>query len=98
MKSKRKTDQELVEDIINTMFLIAGHDVGYADVKDRKDQWYLEWTMTPEQQAQWKEYCVNYFKKHRLWSKSKCIREADMANLMWGLKIINPKQEECHEG
>ena len=98
MRSKRKTDQELVEDIINAMFLIAGHDIGYADVKDRKDQWYLDWTMTPEQEAEWIEFCVNHFKRHRTWPKSRCVSEANMANLMWGLQVVSPKQEECHEG
>ena len=56
MKSKRLTDDEMVKDIINTMFIIAGHDVSYEDIKGRKDQWYYEWTMTPEQEEKWMEY------------------------------------------
>ena len=41
-KNKKKTNQDMVREIINVMFVIAGHDVGYDDIKDRKDAWYME--------------------------------------------------------
>jgi hypothetical protein len=28
-------------DVINEMFRIAGHEVTYDDIKDRKDNWFL---------------------------------------------------------
>lgn len=94
MKSKRLTDEDMVKDIINTMFIIAGHDVSYEDIKDRKDKWYEEWTMTPEQEAKWMEWMVAYFRKHRKLTIRYAQQSASMYNLMWGLKVNRPKLEQ----
>lgn len=97
MKSKRLTDEDMVKDIINTMFIIAGHDVTYEDIKDRKDKWYEEWTMTPEQEAKWMEWMVAYFRKHRKLTVRYAQQSASMYNLMWGLKVNRPKLEQENE-
>ena len=94
MKSKRKTDDDMVKDIINTMFIIAGHDVSYEDIKDRKDKWYYEWTMTPEQEEKWMEWMVGYFRKHRKLTVRYAQTSASMYNLMWGLKVNRPELEQ----
>jgi hypothetical protein len=47
--STKQKQEQLVVDLINKMFEIAGHQVTYDDVKDREDAWYAEWTMTVEQ-------------------------------------------------
>ena len=52
MKKRLSREEKLKQatvDIINKMFEIAGHPVTYEDIKDRKDAWYQEWTMTTEQ-------------------------------------------------
>ena len=36
-----KWDQAVI-DLINKMFEIAGHNVTYDDIKDRKDDWYTQ--------------------------------------------------------
>jgi len=46
---KKNKDEIIVETIINKMFEIAGHKVTFEDIKDRKDNWYQQWTMTEEQ-------------------------------------------------
>jgi len=97
MKSKRLSDDDMVKDIINTMFIIAGHDVTYEDIKDRKDKWYEEWTMTPEQEAKWMEWMVAYFRKHRKLTVRYAQQSASMYNLMWGLKVNRPKLEQENE-
>lgn len=97
MKSKRLSDDDMVKDIINTMFIIAGHDVSYEDIKDRKDKWYEEWTMTPEQEAKWMEWMVAYFRKHRKLTIRYAQQSASMYNLMWGLKVNRPKLEQENE-
>jgi len=97
MKSKRLTDDDMVKDIINTMFIIAGHDVSYEDIKDRKDQWYYEWTMTSEQEEKWMEYMVKYFRKHRSMAIRYAHTSASMFNLMWGLKVNRPELEQENE-
>lgn len=94
MKSKRLSDDDMVKDIINTMFIIAGHDVSYEDIKDRKDKWYEEWTMTPEQEAKWMEWMVAYFRKHRKLTVRYAQTSASMYNLMWGLKVNRPELEQ----
>ena len=44
---KQRTN--LAEDLINQMFIIAGHKVSYDDIIGRKDDWYCQWTMTDDQ-------------------------------------------------
>jgi hypothetical protein len=97
MKSKRLTDDDMVKDIINTMFIIAGHDVSYEDIKDRKDKWYEEWTMTPEQEEKWTDYMIKYFRKHRSMTVRHAQTSASMFNLMWGLKVNRPELEQENE-
>jgi len=36
------------------MFEIAGHDATFEQVAGRKDEWYLDWTMTIAQSDEWK--------------------------------------------
>ena len=45
-------EEKVLTDLINKMFEIAGHDVKFEDIKDRKDAWYTDWTMTVEQNEQ----------------------------------------------
>ena len=97
MKSKRLSDDDMVKDIINTMFIIAGHDVSYEDIKDRKDKWYEQWTMTPEQEEKWMEHMVKYFRKHRSMTIRHAQTSASMFNLMYGLKVIRPELEQENE-
>ena len=94
MKSKRLSDEDMVKDIINTMFIIAGHDVTYEEIKDRKDKWYEEWTMTSEQEDKWMEWMVGYFRKHRKLTVRYAQTSASMYNLMWGLKVNRPELEQ----
>ena len=89
--AKRLTRQEkmniFVVDLINKMFEIAGHDVTYEDIKDRKDDWYTQWTMTMDQNELWKEWGVNEIKKRFRYNKKWAEKEMGMFNLMWGLKF-----------
>lgn len=90
--TKEQKREKAVVDIINQMFIIAGHDVTYDDIKDRKDNWYIEWTMTIEQSDEWRAWGVNYLMK--LFKVNKKFAETEMAwmNLMWGLKYRNSDQ------
>jgi hypothetical protein len=97
MRSKRLTDDDMVKDIINTMFIIAGHNVSYEDIKDRKDKWYEEWTMTPEQEEKWMDYMIKYFRKHRSMTVRHAQTSASMFNLMYGLKVNRPELEQENE-
>jgi hypothetical protein len=76
-----------IENAINKMFEIAGHDVTYNDIKDRKDNWYAQWTMTMEQSEKWKQWGITEIKKQFKYSTVMAEREMGMVSLMWGLKF-----------
>jgi hypothetical protein len=96
--AKRLTREEkwqlAVVDLINKMFEIAGHSVTYKDVKDRKDAWYSEWTMTVDQYEEWKRWGEKYLqKKLNMYPKS-AEKQMSYVGLMWGLKFSDfPKKE-----
>lgn len=100
--AKRLTLQErqnmFVEDAINKMFEIAGHSVTFNDIKDRKDDWYAQWTMTVEQNDIWKEWGISEIRKRFKYNKSWAEREMGMISLMWGLKFSNSVYENDKEG
>jgi hypothetical protein len=88
MRAKRKTDEELLREIINVMFVIAGLVVGYDDIMARKDAWYMQWSMTEDQQDKFIEWLTGYIRKHKRYPKSLAVRQAAMINLMWGLRTV----------
>ena len=82
-----KRDEIILRELINQMFIIAGYpEVSYDDVAGRKDQWYLEWTMTEAQNKEWRDWGIKYLKKKRYYKKI-AEREMAMIDLYCGLKI-----------
>lgn len=86
-KEKNQVDDTVV-DLINKMFQIAGHDVTYDDIKDRKDDWYSSWTMTEKQTDKWIKWGQKYLTKKFKMSLEMAKKEMDMFNLMFGLKNV----------
>ena len=94
MKPKKRLSREekrnkAVVDLINQMFVIADHKVTYEDIKDRKDDWYAEFTMTTAQCKEWWKWGVDYLRKNLKMNKAFAEREMVWLNLQWGLKIID---------
>ena len=89
--AKRLSRQEKIDnsiiDLINEMFSIAGHEVTYEDVKDRKDDWYTQWTMTMAQNDEWQAWGKKYLAKNLKLNSKYAEREMAMVSLMWGLKF-----------
>ena len=89
--NKRLSNQEKKEksviDLVNMMFEIAGHTVTFEDIKDRKDNWFQEWTMTTEQNDQWKLWGKKYLIKNLRMNAKRAEREMMWASLQWGLKF-----------
>lgn len=89
--AKRLSKQEKVniftEELINRMFEIAGHKVTYQDIKDRKDDWFHQWSMTTEQHDMWMEWMIEELRKRFRMNKSLAKREATGISFFWGLKI-----------
>ena len=92
MKKRLSLEQKrekMVVDMINKMFEIAGHSVTYDDVKHRKDDWYAQWTMTVEQNDEWKDWGQKYLMKELKMVKKYAETQMGMISLMWGLKFSN---------
>jgi len=85
--SRQQKIEKAVIDILNKMFEIAGHDVTYDDIKDRKDNWYQQWKMTYEQNEEWKLWGTQYFRKELRMNKRAAEIEMGWISLMWGLSI-----------
>ena len=103
METKKRLTREqkrekAVVDLINQMFIIAGHEVTYDDVKDRKDDWYAQWTMTTAQSEEWRKWGENYLRKNLKVSKYLAEREMAWVNLQWGLKYSDYGQDDDTTG
>lgn len=85
---EQKREQALVN-IINKMFEIAGHQVTYEDIKDRKDNWFQEWTMTVEQNEEWQEWGRKYLMKTFRTASKRAEMEMQWTSLAYGLKFSN---------
>ena len=90
MKAKRLTKQQKREqaviELLNQMFVIAGHSVTYEDIKGRTDNWWAEWTMTTAQADQWKAWGIDYLRKNLKLNKTLAEKEMQWMNVQWGLK------------
>jgi hypothetical protein len=91
MKVPRKTRKQKVDEVsqelINEMFRIAGHNVTFDDVKGRTDDWYTQWTITQQQNEEWKKFGVDLIRTKLKLPKK--IAELEMAHfsLAYGLKF-----------
>ena len=99
METKKRLSREqkwnkAVVDLINEMFIMAGHEVTYDDIKDRKDNWFWEWTMTMQQYEDWKVWGKKYIMKNLRLSAKAAEREMMWVGLQWGLKCSD-YEEYC---
>jgi len=85
---EQKKEKAFIE-IINKMFEFAGHDVTYNDIKGREDNWYTQWTMTVEQNEEWKSWGKRYLMKElRMYAKM-AENEMMWTSMQYGLKFSN---------
>ena len=87
--SRQEKREHVIINLINKMFEIAGHPVAFDDIKDRKDNWFQEWTMTIEQNDQWKAWGKKYLIKNLRINAKLAEREMVWVSLQWGLKFSN---------
>ena len=79
--------QEISKNLIDKMFELAGHSLRYEDVIDRQDNWFQQYTMTQDQNKEWKKWGTEYLRKKKRWTKKMAEREMVMIDLYCGLKI-----------
>ena len=82
-------EDKVVVDLINKMFEIAGHNVTYDDIKNREDAWYTDWTMTVEQNEQWKKWGTEYIRKALRLRKIAAEKQMGWFSVNYGLKFSN---------
>ena len=87
--SRQEKDELFIKDVINKMFEIAGHSITFDDIKDRKDDWFTQWTMTMEQNEEWKEWGIKEIVKRFRCNKKYAETQMGMISLNWGLKFSN---------
>ena len=87
----RRDNQIIIETLINKMFEISGHSIRFEDIKDRKDEWYTEYTMTEDECTEWIIWGSEYLKKTLKITKRMAEREMASFNLNYGLKIVEPQ-------
>jgi len=86
--AKKKTPEENAKILIDKMFEMAGHEVKYEDIVERKDNWFWDWTMTMEQRNQWMEWGVDYLRKNnRYTTKKQAEINMSWVDMQWGLKV-----------
>lgn len=85
--SREEKQDQLLVDLVNKMFEIAGHQVTYDDVKDRKDDWFNEWTMTIPQREEWVKWGKKLLMKKFYMYARRAEKEMMWAGLQWGLKL-----------
>jgi hypothetical protein len=81
---EQKKDKAIV-DIINQMFVIAGHDVTYEDIRG-VDKWFQKYTMTVAQGEQLVEWGKHYLMRELKMRAVYAEKEMQWFNVQWGLK------------
>ena len=81
---EQKKDKAII-DLINQMFIIAGHDVTYDDILG-VENWFQKYTMTVEQGDEFKNWGKKYLMKNLNSYAKQAEREMQWFNLQWGLK------------
>ena len=84
---EQKREQAII-DLINQMFIIAGHDVTYDDILGVED-WFRKYTMTVEQGEEFKKWGKKYLMKNLNLYAKLAEREMQWFMLQWGLTYSN---------
>ena len=83
--TREQKKEKAVVDLINQMFVIAGHNVTYDDIVG-VDKWFQKYTMTFEQGEQIKEWGKQYLMRELKMRAVYAEKEMQWFNVMWGLR------------
>jgi hypothetical protein len=90
VEQKTNKERQLLKELIDKMFEIAGYDLKFEDVEGRTDNWFQQYTMTEIQNEEWKEWGTKLLAKKRRYGKKLADREMRMLDLYCGLKVSDP--------
>lgn len=83
--TREQKKEKAVVDLINQMFVIAGHDVTYDDIVG-VDKWFQKYSMTVEQNKEFKEWGKQYLMRELKMRAAYAEQEMRWFNVQWGLK------------
>ena len=79
--------EKWLDEILTKQFEMVGEEYKPSIVK--KDNWYLDYTWTNEQEKEFQDWLAVYFKKRLKFSKEYCARQAGWFILHCGFKVDN---------
>ena len=93
MENKKRLSKEdklnlAIIDLVNQMFIFAGHKITYNDVVG-VENWFQKYTMTVEQSEEFKKWGKNYLMKKLRMNAKQAEREMMWFSLQWGLTYSN---------
>lgn len=97
LTKEQKREKALV-DLINEMFRIAGHEVTFDDIKDRKDNWFQQYTMTIAQNEEWQAWGKKYLQKELRTPAKLAEREMMWFSLQYGLSFSDWPESSTEQG
>ena len=83
--TREQKKEKAVVDLINQMFVIAGHDVTYDDIVG-VDKWFQNYTMTVQQAEEFTKWGKQYLMRELKMRAAYAEKEMRWFNVMWGLK------------
>jgi hypothetical protein len=83
--TREQKKEKAIVDLINQMFMIAGHDVTYDDIVG-VDKWFQNYTMTVQQAEEFTKWGEKYLMKELKMRAAYAEKEMRWFNVMWGLK------------
>ena len=92
-EQKANKERQLLKELIDKMFEIAGHPLKFEDVEGRTDNWFQQYTMTEAQNEEWRDWGIKLIMKKRRYNKYLADREMRMLDLYCGLKISDSKYD-----
>jgi hypothetical protein len=97
MEAQQRVLERITVHLINKMFEYAHIPQTYNDIKDRKDEWSNDFSMTEAQYLSFKNYAIRYFKRELITSYYKAETEFEWFFIMYGFKISDKAKETSFE-
>jgi hypothetical protein len=93
-EQKANKERQLLKELIDKMFELAGHDLKFEDVEGRTDNWFQQYTMTEAQNQEWRDWGTKHIKKKKRYYSKIASREMAFLDLYCGLKTVTNEEEK----
>ena len=86
MKNVTSLPPELFQKIIDKMFEIAGQPVTFQQLQEGEKDWFVKYSMTEEQNREWRAWGVEELTRHTKSYKKTAVRTMQAINEIYGLR------------